>query len=87
MDYLRFVSTIVAKGKGSAGMSHKIYRLCLLSVVMIAIVTGIFYYLECVQKEAEITEGTFVKHLEWENLCFTQEMSEKFLNIGNSTEI
>jgi hypothetical protein len=41
-------------------MSHKIYRVCLLSVVIIAIVGGIFYYLNYVQKSNEITEGTLV---------------------------
>lgn len=42
-------------------MGHKIYRICLLSVVIIAIVGGIFYYLNYVQKGTEIHEGTLVK--------------------------
>lgn len=42
-------------------MSHKVYRICLLSVVIIAIVGGIFYYLNYVQDEADITEGTLVR--------------------------
>lgn len=41
-------------------MSHKIYRICLLSVVILAIVGGIFYYLNYVQGKADITEGTLV---------------------------
>ena len=42
-------------------MSHKTYRICLLSVVIIAVVVGIFYYLNYVQKEGTITEGTLVQ--------------------------
>lgn len=47
-------------------MSHKLYRMCLLSVVIIAIVGGIFYYLNYVQKETDITEGTLVKQVQEE---------------------
>lgn len=42
-------------------MSHKVYRLCLLSVVILAIVGGIFYYLYCVKSNEDITEGTLVQ--------------------------
>lgn len=42
-------------------MEHKIYRICLLSVVILAIVGGIFYYLNYVQKGTEIKEGTLVQ--------------------------
>lgn len=41
-------------------MSHKFYRICLLSVVIIAIVGGIFYYLNYVRDKSDITEGTLV---------------------------
>lgn len=46
-------------------MSHKVYRICLLSVVLLAIVGGIFYYLNYVQKKSDITEGTLVRHELW----------------------
>lgn len=42
-------------------MRHKNYRICLLSVVILAIVAGIFYYLNYVQKEITVTEGTLVR--------------------------
>lgn len=42
-------------------MRHKTYRICLLSVVILAIVVGIFYYLNYVQDKAEITEGMLVR--------------------------
>lgn len=42
-------------------MRHTVYRICLLSVVIIAIVGGIFYYLNYVRDEADITEGTLVR--------------------------
>lgn len=42
-------------------MRHMVYRICLLSVVIIAIVGGIFYYLNYVRDEADITEGTLVR--------------------------
>lgn len=50
-------------------MSHKLYRMCLLSVVILAIVGGIFYYLNYVRDEMEITDGTLVRNKqteEWE---------------------
>ncbi len=45
-------------------MSHKLYRMCLLSVIILAIVGGIFYYLNYVQDETNITEGTLVQYRE-----------------------
>lgn len=48
-------------------MSHvKIYRLCLLSVVLLTIIGGIFYYVNCMENETQITEGTLVQILESE---------------------
>lgn len=47
-------------------MSHtKIYRLCLLSVVILTIIGGIFYYVEYAKNETKVTEGTLVKKQEW----------------------
>lgn len=46
-------------------MSHtKIYRLCLLSVVILTIIGGIFYYVNYVENETTITEGTLVQNQE-----------------------
>ncbi len=45
-------------------MSHKLYRMCLLSLLILAIVGGIFYYLNYVQDHTEITEGTLVRQEE-----------------------
>lgn len=45
-------------------MSHKLYRMCLLSLLIIAIVGGIFYYLNYVQDKTDITEGTLVRQTE-----------------------
>lgn len=46
-------------------MSHaKIYRLCLLSVVILTIIGGIFYYINYVENETAITEGTLVQYQE-----------------------
>lgn len=43
-------------------MSHtKIYRLCLLSVVILTIIGGIFYYVNYVENETSIKEGTLVQ--------------------------
>lgn len=43
-------------------MSHtKIYRLCLLSVVILTIIGGIFYYINYVEKEVSVREGTLVQ--------------------------
>ncbi len=46
-------------------MGHKIYRICLLSVVILAIVGGIFYYLNYVRDRSDITEGTLVNSREF----------------------
>lgn len=49
-------------------MSHKLYRACLLAVVIVAIVGGIFYYLNYVQDKTDITEGTLVwQESSWED--------------------
>lgn len=43
-------------------MSHtRIYRLCLLSVVLLTIIGGIFYYVNYVENQTAITEGTLVQ--------------------------
>lgn len=43
-------------------MSHtKIYRLCLLSLVILTIIGGIFYYVNYVENETKVTEGTLVQ--------------------------
>lgn len=54
------------------GMSRKIYRICLLSVVVIAIVGGILYYLNYVKPEPDITDGTLV----WMQETTTEECGE-----------
>lgn len=54
------------------GMSRKIYRICLLSVVVIAIVGGILYYLNYVKPEPDITDGTLV----WMKETTTEECGE-----------
>lgn len=47
-------------------MSHtKIYRLCLLSVVILTIIGGIFYYVNYVENESSIKEGTLVQNWEF----------------------
>ena len=47
------------------------FRVYLLSLVLNAIVVGIFYYSYVVQKESIITEGTFVENIAegCRNLC------------------
>lgn len=41
--------------------SHStIYRICLLAVVVLTIAGGIFYYVNVVEKQATVTEGTLV---------------------------
>lgn len=43
-------------------MSHStIYRICLLAVVILTIAGGIFYYVNYVENQATVTEGTLVK--------------------------
>lgn len=46
-------------------MSHStIYRICLLSVVILTIIGGIFYYVNYVENQTSVTEGTLVR--QWE---------------------
>lgn len=41
--------------------SHStIYRICLLAVIVLTIAGGIFYYVNVVEKQATVTEGTLV---------------------------
>ena len=43
-------------------MSHStIYRICLLVVVILTIIGGIFYYIHYMEENTKITEGTLVK--------------------------
>lgn len=43
--------------------SHSaIYRICLLVVVILTIAGGIFYYVNYVENQTTVTEGTLVKH-------------------------
>lgn len=58
-------------------MSHtKIYRLCLLSVVILTIIGGIFYYVNYVKSETSITEGTLVQREEQMQELFRGQMQE-----------
>ncbi|GFI33129.1 MAG: hypothetical protein HFH50_12310 [Lachnospiraceae bacterium] len=44
-------------------MNHSrsaIYRICLLAVVILTIAGGIFYYVNYVEKQTTVTEGTLV---------------------------
>ncbi len=47
--------------KGSEYMSHStIYRICLLVVVILTIIGGIFYYVNYMESQVKVTEGTLV---------------------------
>ena len=59
-------------------MSHKVYRLCLLSVVILAIVGGIFYYLHCVKDNEDITEGTLVQNGKEKGNTLSDEKKDMF---------
>ena len=51
-------------------MSHtKIYRMCLLSVVVLTVIGGIFYYTNYVENEITVTEGTLVQLWEPEKMA------------------
>ncbi len=42
-------------------MSHStIYRICLLVVVILTIIGGIFYYVNYMESQVKVTEGTLV---------------------------
>ena len=41
-----------------------IYRICLLSVVLLAVIGGVFYYVNYVKDEIAVTEGTLVQYQE-----------------------
>ena len=60
-------------------MSHKVYRICLLIVVMLAIVAGIFCYLNYVKEKEDVTEGTLVQgNQDTENASFCKDVQEDF---------
>lgn len=43
-------------------MSHStVYRICLLVIVILTIIGGIFYYVKYMESQAEVTEGTLVR--------------------------
>ncbi|MCI5492585.1 MAG: hypothetical protein MR425_00465 [Lachnospiraceae bacterium] len=43
-------------------MKKKTYRLCLLSLVVIALIGGFFYYRSHQTEDSKEVDGTFVKH-------------------------
>lgn len=44
-------------------MKYKTYRICLLSLVILAVVGGIFYYRNMEQNQLQAVDGTFVEAL------------------------
>lgn len=42
-------------------MKYKTYRICLLSLVILAVVGGIFYYRNMEENQAQTVDGTFVE--------------------------
>lgn len=44
-------------------MKYKTYRICLLSLVILAVVGGIFYYRNVEQNQLQAVDGTFVEAL------------------------
>lgn len=55
-----------------------IYRICLLAVVILTIAGGIFYYVNYVENQSTVTEGTLVREIngvtaEEEALCEKME--------------
>ncbi len=49
-------------------MNRKKYRICLLSLLIIAVVGGIFYYKNMEGNKAQAVDGTFVRMLENDSL-------------------
>lgn len=49
-------------------MNQKKYRICLLSLLIIAVVGGIFYYRNLAGNKAQAVDGTFVRMFENDNL-------------------
>ena len=47
-------------------MNRTKYRVWLISVVLVAAVFGIFYYVYMGKQEKTITDGTLVYHQKWE---------------------
>ena len=55
-------NTIAKAGKGSEHMKYRtIYRICLFAVIILTLAGGIFYYVNYVQQQDTVTEGTLVK--------------------------
>lgn len=44
-------------------MKYRTYRICLLSLVILAVVGGIFYYRNMEESQAQTVDGTFVEAL------------------------
>ena len=52
--------------KGSEYMSHaRIYRICLLIVVVLTIIGGIFYFINYMERNTKVPEGTLVLNDAW----------------------
>ena len=44
-------------------MKYKTYRICLLSLVVLALIGGIFYYFNGEENQAQTVDGTFVEQV------------------------
>lgn len=69
-------------------MSHStIYRICLLVVVILTIIGGIFYYVNYMESQVRVTEGTLVmedSNAETERFFSEEKMAEENLAVEES---
>lgn len=49
-------------------MKYKTYRICLLSLVILALIGGIFYYYNMEESHAQTLDGTFVEAMPEETM-------------------
>ncbi len=60
-------------------MKIKTYRICLLSLVILMVVGGLFYYMNGMENSAQVMEGTFV--VKMMNIPFVQTV-ERWISYG-----
>lgn len=71
-------------------MSHStVYRICLLVVVILTIIGGIFYYVNYMENQVKVTEGTLVMedgagNMEGTFRAAEGKMPQKNLMVGES---
>ena len=59
-------------------MKYRKYRICLLSLIIIAVIGGLFYYYNTGEEEAKAVDGTFVENIREDDIGRDADWKQAF---------